>query len=822
MATADRSSDGSYSLYGMLKRITYPTKGYTEITYEPNRVKYSSMTPVPRFMRDQNVLSGYTLLTQDALSDCNQQTKTGTFSVAQNLVGVRISWELQGYSNPGNNVGSSFDLTNPTAGLILVSDSYAGHKTGSTRIDLPAGTYTYTLRVGCQTPQLGPALPTSIPVDTSQTAAPVLPPPLASFSVGKPVSDDITLAIGGNRVQKVVDYDQSKGYNERVITYNQATLLNKPDYITTRETPSTTGQLSACFSLGHTNVVNERTIYNWDGFHVSYRQVTESFGQGGINGQKTYTFDDVYYLGVSFDQAPYPPAQNIPWRTANLLTENSYRKNPDSSFELVAKSGTSYTSGRLSATANGKKIERILACPTNSGVNEQSPNTYFNSITVPVFSDQFGVEIKTEEQWFGTNVLSQSTSYSYNTDWLVNRVATTNSKNQPEEVLTYYANDYENSASPHIGSLKTINAIGVPVKTIRTVNGQAVEGVLTRTDALGNPIELYRLDVAAPVTLTHDRNTFMPSGFNLFQNRQYSSKGNITQITPRNGPTRTYIWGYNHTYPIAEVVNATQSQVEGIGGVGSLESVATVMADASVQNIGTALRSGLTTSLVTSTVMQSGVGIKQLTAPSGLNTNYVYDGVNRLSTISNNKNEIVKEYTYNYRDPNASVGTSPDGNQSPSSTGTISDQLATVNQAYTYTVLSSLFTDPENQGLTYTVSGLPAGLSYSNYVISGTPSALGQSSVTVTATDPGGLSSSITFFLTVGTCFITDPYIVTGSFSSAISISAVNRIETDAVQQVLVNPSASLTLKAGQSVKLKAGFVIKPGAAFRAYTGPCN
>ncbi|WP_338868694.1 putative Ig domain-containing protein [Spirosoma sp. SC4-14] len=738
LATANRSSDGNFSLYGMLKRITYPTQGYTEITYEPNRVTYPSMTQVPYFMRDQDVLSGYTAFAQDANSDCNQKRKTGTLVIAQNLVGVRFRWELQGYSYAGNNAGSSFQFSN-SAGQILVSDVSAGYKTGSTRIDLPAGTYSYTLIVGCQTPASAPVPPTDT-VRNGTSGVVSVPASLASFTAEKPQSGDITLAVGGNRVQRIIDNDQTTGYNERVITYTQASLLHEPYYVTNHQTPGTIGSANACISLGKTYVVNERSIYNWDGFHVLYKQVTESLGQGGANGQKSYTFDDPYYLGTSYTQAPYPPAQNLPWRTGNLLAEGSYQKNANSTFDLVAKSSTSYTSGQLGATVKGVKVDRILACPVGSIATTDLVNSYFTVITIPAVSDQFGVGSRTQEQWFSGTLLSQSTQYAYNQDWLVNQITTINSQNQTEKVLTYYANDYDNSAGSTIASLKGINAIGVPLKTVRTINDKAVDGVITLTDAAGNPTELYRLEVAAPATLTHSRTVYVPAEFAKYESRQYSSKGNITQVIPRNGPTRTYVWAYNHTYPVAEVLNATQAQVEAVGG--SLESAAMLTDLTAIQNLTNGLRSGLSQALVNSTTMFSGVGVRQLTNPAGLSSSYEYDNLGRLQRIKNNRLETVKEYTYNYA-PGIGSGSAR------LATNSISTQTIRRNEPYSYPIPNSLFASTLGQSVQYSLSGLPAGLSFVDGQIMGTPTQAGTYLIIITATNAAGLSSSTSYNLVV-------------------------------------------------------------------------
>ncbi|GAB2560250.1 putative Ig domain-containing protein [Spirosoma areae] len=164
------------------------------------------------------------------------------------------------------------------------------------------------------------------------------------------------------------------------------------------------------------------------------------------------------------------------------------------------------------------------------------------------------------------------------------------------------------------------------------------------------------------------------------------------------------------------------------------------------------------------------------------------------------------------------------GNLAPIVVNTIPAQQAQPGKAFSYTISSAVFADPNGDLLTYTISGLPAGLSATGLSITGAPSVTGTSTITVTATDPGSLSISTTFTIRVNLCLVDDPYILTGTFSSPtpVSFSATNRMETDTVQPVVVNSTASLTLTAGQLIQIKPGFVIKPGATFRAYNKPCN
>jgi hypothetical protein len=98
-------------------------------------------------------------------------------------------------------------------------------------------------------------------------------------------------------------------------------------------------------------------------------------------------------------------------------------------------------------------------------------------------------------------------------------------------------------------------------------------------------------------------------------------------------------------------------------------------------------------------------------------------------------------------------GTSP--NRPPTTTG-IPSQTIVQGQAYQLQ-LTSYFTDPDGQTLTFQAVGLPAGLTLTGSVISGTPAQTGVASVRVTALDPGGLQVSTSFQLTVSPMPVTPP-----------------------------------------------------------------
>ncbi|HEV7350551.1 ExeM/NucH family extracellular endonuclease [Telluribacter sp.] len=85
---------------------------------------------------------------------------------------------------------------------------------------------------------------------------------------------------------------------------------------------------------------------------------------------------------------------------------------------------------------------------------------------------------------------------------------------------------------------------------------------------------------------------------------------------------------------------------------------------------------------------------------------------------------------------------------SPPVATAIANQTATAGIAFSLDITTG-FSDPENETLTYTATGLPNGITLMNGVIMGMPTTVGESTVTITATDPSNLSASTSFTFTV-------------------------------------------------------------------------
>ncbi len=518
---ADRRADNTYSKIGMLKKVIYPTKGFTEIHYEPNIVTYNNASEVPFFLK-------------------------------------------------------------------------------------------------LQTPETPPA------------------------------SGGINLQIGGNRVSRIVDNSGNQESNERIITYEQANLLAVPYYVSSVESgllssaPIPTGP---CTSCGTKYFVSDNNIHNWDGYQIEYRKVTETYGNAGAQGKKIYEFSGNFHSGPSPSEPPYAATVNLSWRSGNLLKDQTYERNT-APYSLLKETSNTYNPvAIIPITRYGFKAGRIMTCQQEAFAAGFDYN-YFTHLITPVFSDFYHLKSSTTTEYFGGVALSNTISYDYTPEVLLKKTSTTNSKNKLEETTTYYANDFNNIAGTNIDQLKTKNIIGMPLKVVRTVDSKAVDGVMIKSDANGNPIEIYRYESASPATITHDPAQFILPEFKLFESRKYSSKGNPVEIKRLNLPPTTYVWGYKHSYPFASVQNASKASVEAV--IGNLDTVADLYLDTQIEEKGTALRSGFPSGMVTYGVMKSGIGLSKMVAPNGLKNTYDYDDINRLISIKNHTGGVTNSYKYFY------------------------------------------------------------------------------------------------------------------------------------------------------------------------------
>ena len=124
----------------------------------------------------------------------------------------------------------------------------------------------------------------------------------------------------------------------------------------------------------------------------------------------------------------------------------------------------------------------------------------------------------------------------------------------------------------------------------------------------------------------------------------YTANGNPIEVVDRSGMHTVFLWGYNDRYLIAEIKNATYSQVS--SAVSSIFGMGiTTLANANSPNA-TQLKSlhtyaALGNAMISTWTYMPLVGVTSHTEPSGMSTYYDYDGLGRLKEVYRYKDNIV-------------------------------------------------------------------------------------------------------------------------------------------------------------------------------------
>ncbi|WP_312508527.1 hypothetical protein [Chryseobacterium culicis] len=190
------------------------------------------------------------------------------------------------------------------------------------------------------------------------------------------------------------------------------------------------------------------------------------------------------------------------------------------------------------------------------------------------------------------------------------------------------------------------NMLSVPVQTETKVNGITIKKGETKYDSSINltPSSIVTFDIK-------NQNPVTTMIFN-----EYDNKGNLVQLTAKNGIPTTIIYGYYQTQPIAQIVGVTYNQVFALPSVLAAVNASNADADnpANETTLVQALENlrkdpALQAKSVTAYAYDPFIGITQMISPDGLKISYVYDAANRLIKTLDSDGKTVKEYQYNYK-----------------------------------------------------------------------------------------------------------------------------------------------------------------------------
>ena len=276
--------------------------------------------------------------------------------------------------------------------------------------------------------------------------------------------------------------------------------------------------------------------------------------------------------------------------------------------------------------------------------------------------------------------------YSIPSRWFVNTSAVDTTFYGNQRFITATANFYENPLHKQLTKTETTNSNGDKIinKTIYP------QDLTTKTPAEQELIDQYR--IATPIEVISSeqtgtnpediiskvRNHYKDWGNGIVEIEKvrtakaslssvdledrieyldYDNQGNPLEVSKSDGSHILYIWGYNNQYPIAKIDHATYTGMptEVTNLINQIKTATHTEDSVAEENTIRGLFANLRQqayfqdSEITSYTYDPLIGVTSVTDPKGYTMYYTYDDMNRLQFVKDADGHLISENKYHYK-----------------------------------------------------------------------------------------------------------------------------------------------------------------------------
>ncbi|WP_419868727.1 RHS repeat domain-containing protein [Chryseobacterium sp. CT-SW4] len=642
--SADKKVKPSLASVGNLKKIIHPTKGVSEILYEPN----SSMGQVNEVVKETGFISvNY--------NKCNlaSDNPVDSFTFVSNgapieYYGTAFFDSYFGCGEPSSDL-HSLKITNLTTGTIV----FSGNKNVSDPFNAVVGTnYSPVSTVAGNIYQVEYSVSSRLGVVSGNI--------FVYYNEHTATKTEL-IYFGGNRVSSIKESDV-EGHN-----YTRKFYYSKLNDIGTQKTsiaeynaPYLMAQKQetskSCSNGGTMPGVEIRDVYSayqnsllpffsHRRNKIFYSDITEVIeNKSAVERKFSYYNNQDPYIGRQ------PEIYNIPKTNygelkSNLLQEENQYKFENGIYQKIINKTYQY---------NYEKIKSLKSYVfrENFTYNPDPAQDQLLNISYGFYENYYGfynpTEIKTTEYFPNNVTITTTNTNTYSTQ---NHYQLTSAKTQFPDLSTQ-TTSY--SYAHEKGNQKLINAniVGVPLETttILKESASASDVIVSKEETKYEGTHLF------PSSITTQNLLNSASITTEITYDQYDSKGNLQQYTTKDGIPVAIVWGYNQTQPIAKIEGVTYTQVSSLAS--AIVTASNTDASAAINNDESALltaldnfrnNSALSGYQVSTYTYDPLIGVRSITPPSGIREYYIYDSANRLEKVVDSNGNILKEYKYNYK-----------------------------------------------------------------------------------------------------------------------------------------------------------------------------
>jgi YD repeat-containing protein len=658
---ANRRPDSNYGYYGLLKKVTYPTKGTTTFEYEPH-VKGKENIPI--YPTATSFALSVATNSEELFNNTNtstihssiEQTVVIEGSVVDNCTGVEYNpfplKSLVQVIDLSTNAPVNFWITNSNSDEALSAGTtyeFTGNmNTNIISFDLEANKdYSVVIKL------LRPCMFSNIYFD---------------YYSNPVVFQEKEKQIGGFRISRLIKQSLYSPTPEiekyfyspiSCLTCQSGNYINQAPISFVRkiersnlcEYPSS----RILYSVGSSNLSR---LYSSQNVQFGYEYVTKSFGNNFENGGEEFRYyieQDGLPITLQNDVDTTIPFTNG-FGSGRLLSHRFF----NNSFTILKEIFNEYehnTSKDFSVTGYSAYMNKqmysylVIAytgtyCTLMNEWDQYSLSQYY--LRSQWHTLKKSLEIIYDKN--GLHPLTTTTNYTYsNPNHLqLTSQTTLNSKGENVARKYLYSKDPEMSTMPFVSELVAHNIIGTPLNTQVYNSGNKISEQLTVYAKDASTANLLLPKSVYSAKFPNSLSTLPVIGAleKKITYDLYDATGNLTQYTPEGGAPVSIVWGYDKTQPIAKIENATNAQLVSALGVSDFSAITEAQLS-SLNNLRT--NATFSQSMITTYTYQPLVGVTSITDPKGDTVYYTYDGLGRLQYVKDAQGKLLTDYQYHYK-----------------------------------------------------------------------------------------------------------------------------------------------------------------------------
>jgi YD repeat-containing protein len=628
----DREGNAAYADAEILKKITYPTGGYSMFNYEPNSVPVTE----EKWQDKQLNLSIYLTANQNPFVNSASTTFRLTkpsyvyFSINTVISSILLNDQpgAKAWVEINNGQGTSFSYNLNGSGWINLPDT---------------GIYTLSIK-------------TNTLSDAYLTAAYNLS---SSVYINYPMSlgiQSFNKLVGGLRIKNITDNSikDLTVQKDKYFVYEQPLVISPidavNDYLTVQDKTvvwPNGNQPGNCNAKVTTRNASTRFSYgSIQGGTVGYGKVTTLYGLNSENGKTVSIFSsEGDASGNLVSVFPYTPSDSRDHRRGLLLDEKIFTAGNN----LLQETSNTYdfiNRGKITVFKSGF---RELGAPKPCAVQLQSFCNIF-TLYYDISTEQVRQLTSAQKTYNGTNFITTTTTNYYDNPNNTHPTRTEATDSRGNIIKSISRTPLEkadiNAATP----LTPTASAAIDTMLARNIISPVLQQEQYKANILQSRSLINYKNWTS--TILQPENIQVQKTTNPLETRvrfnAYDNLSNLLEQQKDNDVKQVYIYGYGKNYPVAQVIGADYTTIAALVNQTVLDNP--LSTDAQIRAELNNLRIGLanTKALVSTYTYKPLVGVTSETDANGKTKYYEYDAFNRLVLIRDQDNNILKKICYNY------------------------------------------------------------------------------------------------------------------------------------------------------------------------------